>query len=196
MLSSLPPEVVHLLCSFLDENTFHSFTLTNSSYNQTQLLYQAYIVQNYSPELFGFSIWDHTVFELKGFLPPQKGNRTTSLLRWKDLFYRINSRKDLVGVGEGFQLYFKETFLDIIQRFNTVSGSTTINLSSPEAGYYLDLGLANSIEEELCQLSICYLATRTMIFETLPLNTAVGSVINDGNCLFDMLDIVTDMMPD
>jgi hypothetical protein len=188
MLSSLPSEVVSLICSFSDATTFRSFTLINSAYNQNQTLYQDYIMKNYSPELFGFHVWDHTVLENKGFLP----NGNTSL-RWKDLFYRINSKKYLTIVGKERKIpvYFNETLLNIVQRVNQtcdIDKRRDLLVFDRTGGYCLHM--ANDPKEP-CYFYKCYKGSmQTSTIKRYELSSVFGSIINDEIYLFDKLSFI------
>jgi hypothetical protein len=187
MLSSLPLEVVSLICSFSDANTFHSFTLTNSAYNQNETLYQEYINKNYSPELFGFPKWDHTVFEKKGFLPNKK-----TPLRWRDLFYRINSKVDLIVVGEQryFPIYFNEALISLVKRanyFNIDAFDHQYRIYHPIGNYLLEI--PDMSRGSACSYKLNNDKT-TQFFDQHQMITVLGSIIHDENCLFDMVSVI------
>jgi hypothetical protein len=219
MLSSLPSEVVSLICSFSDANTFRSFTLTNSAYNQNQSLYQEYIMKNYSPELFGFPVWDHTIFENKGFLPNGKNPRENfsfpgpkgachnlnypakklgqfsaqrEALQWKDLFYRINSKKylNICGTERKFPIYFSETLLNIVQRANETCDKDKFHhylLYDPIGKYLL------VVSKSLQGSGSSYKYNNDMqiqFFEFHQMISVLGSIITDGNYLFDRLSVI------
>jgi hypothetical protein len=226
MLSSLPSEVVSFICSFSDANTFLSFTLTNSSYNQNQSLYQEYIIKKYSPELFGFPIWDHAIFDSKGFLPngktsqrklqfsrtfgarhnlnyPAQTKKKEKLgqfsaqreaLRWKDLFYRINSKKylNIYGGERKFPVYFNETILNILQRINETCDIDKMKVSNfpesdPIGGPVL---LISNKSNTKCVSYRYYNKEPIPIFEYHQMSSLLGSIITqDKNYLFDKLSV-------
>jgi hypothetical protein len=178
MLSTFPHELIYSICSFLDANTVQSFTATNSTYNQAEDLYREYIRQNYSPEQFGVSVWDHTVFKNKGLTC----NKTT----WKGLFYRINSHKNLHCRGDiAFPIYFKETLRHIVQRCQLMKeGRDLFTLSCSINGYILEL---SNNPEKIPSLGMWNTSNHSTKWKQIPWDTIVGSVINDDNCLFDMI---------
>jgi hypothetical protein len=205
MLSLLPSEVVSFICSFSDANTFYSFTLTNSSYNQNQTLYQEYIIKNYSPELFGFHVWDHAVLKHRGFLPNKKkfpektsvfpapkSGLVPEALRWKDLFYRINSKKylNICGTERKFPIYFSETLLNIVQRANETCDKDKFHhylLYDPIGKYLL------VVSKSLQGSGSSYKYNNDMqiqFFEFHQMISVLGSIITDGNYLFDRLSVI------
>jgi hypothetical protein len=205
MISSLPSDIVSLICSFCDTNTFHSFTLTNSSYNQNQTLYYGHIIKNYSSGLFGFPAWNDTVFENKGFLPNGKlsGENVSFSVReallWRDLFYRINSKKYLkvCGNNKKFPVYFNETLINVIQRVKkrcSESERVGFSISNPKEGYFLTV--LNSLKPACCS----YRCNTPLIGnEVSPImdsvvahkmSSVLGSLINNGTYLFDSLSVI------
>jgi hypothetical protein len=205
MLSLLPSEVVSFICSFSDANTFYSFTLTNSSYNQNQTLYQEYIIKNYSPELFGFHVWDHAVLKHRGFLPNKKkfpektsvfpapkSGLVPEALRWKDLFYRINSKKylNICGTERKFPVYFNETLLNIVQRVNErrdIDKLPSYLLFDPIGGYVLQV--SDGLDGACCSYR-CNEGLQMPSFEHHQMSSVLGSIINNENYLFDMLSVI------
>jgi hypothetical protein len=211
MLSSLHSELVCLFCSFTDANTFHSFTLTNSYYNQNQSLYQEYIIKNYSPELFGFPKWDHTIFGNEGVLPNGKssqrklqfpgplglvpGGLNLKILVWKDLFYRINSKKylKLCGQERKFPVYFNETILNILQRIkdtcdiDKLTAVSTFPDSDPPGGPVFVI----SNKKKACASYRYYKKEPAPISEGHQMSSLIGSIITqDKNYLFDRLSVL------